>query len=178
MQGAVRAPCMVRFGNHRPSQQRLSPHLASGTATQRALSADCLPALPEKIRNPTALRFRLLGVKAVLIGAVRFTFWRSTTGTMEATHGPAGYRWSHASFLSPFRGCRAAWTLLERIARVHGVESVFCPETFPTIACPPSCTVTFSTRIVCSPPRYRLSVSTCAAKVRASLLKARSALSC
>jgi hypothetical protein len=28
------------------------------------------------------------------------------------------------------------------------------------------------------PPRYRLSVSTCAAKVRASLLKARSALSC
>jgi hypothetical protein len=33
--------------------------------------------------------------------------------------------------------------------------------------------------IVCSPaPRYRLSVSTCAAKVRASLLKARSALSC
>ena len=33
--------------------------------------------------------------------------------------------------------------------------------------------------IVCSPrPRYRLSVSTCAAKVRASLLKARSTLSC
>ena len=33
--------------------------------------------------------------------------------------------------------------------------------------------------IVCSPrPRYRLSVSTCAAKVRASLLKARFALSC
>ena len=33
--------------------------------------------------------------------------------------------------------------------------------------------------IVSSPlPRYRLSVSTCAAKVRASLLKARSALSC
>ena len=33
--------------------------------------------------------------------------------------------------------------------------------------------------IVCSPPpRYRLSVSTCAAKVRASLLKAPTALSC
>jgi hypothetical protein len=33
--------------------------------------------------------------------------------------------------------------------------------------------------IVCSPPpQYRLSVSTCAAKVRASLLKARFALSC
>src|ERR1700739_4954853 len=48
-----------------------------------------------------------------------------------------------------------------------------------TIACPPSFTVTCSTRTVCSPPlRYRLSASTCAGKVRASLLRARSALSC
>jgi hypothetical protein len=46
-------------------------------------------------------------------------------------------------------------------------------------ACPPSFTVTCSTRTVCSAPlRYRLSASTCAANVLASLLKARSALSC
>src|ERR1700731_3189939 len=104
---------------------------------------------------------------------------------MEAANGPACHGGSHARPPGSLRGRGTTRALLERIDRVHEDVSTFSGEprppweTLPTIACPPSFTVTCSTRTVCSPPlRYRLSASACAAKGRASLLNARSALSC
>ncbi|MDD1533823.1 hypothetical protein C7U89_17555 [Bradyrhizobium sp. WBOS4] len=54
-----------------------------------------------------------------------------------------------------------------------------CCATFPTIALPPSCTDRFCTVIGRSPlPRWRLSASICAAKVRASRVNVREIPSC
>ena len=52
-------------------------------------------------------------------------------------------------------------------------------STVPTIACPPSFTLTCCTTTFCSPPvRYRFSASNCMANVRASLFSARSEPCC
>jgi hypothetical protein len=137
--------------------------------------------LSKKVREGPALVPRLVREKPVPVCAVALALRRSASSSVKAANSPAIHRGSLARLLSPLRGCRAPRAFLEGIDRVHEVASVFLGEplppweTLPTIACPPSFTVTCSTRTVCSPSlRYRLSASICAAKVRASLLKARS----
>src|ERR1700732_1513803 len=124
-------------------------------------------------------------MEPVLKGPVRLPLRRSTARTVEAAHSPACHGGSLAPLARAFRGCRAPRSYLKGILPFHVYGPCFSKAppppclTLPTISCPPSFTVTCSTRTVCSPPvRYRLSASTCDTKVRASVLKARSALSC
>ena len=86
---------------------------------------DCLPRLPEQIRNQTTLRSCLFRMKPVLIGAVRLALRCSTAGAVKAAHSPAPHRGSLAPLARALRGCRAPRALLERINRVHEVRSVF-----------------------------------------------------
>jgi hypothetical protein len=140
--------------------------------------------LPEEARKQMALLLSLFrGAHAYKLRSPR------PSALHRARHGngirPTPHRGCSAPLARALRGCRAPRSFLEGIFPFQEDGSFFSEEplppcvTAPTIACPPSFTVTCSTRTVCSPPlRYRLSASTCAAKVRASLLKARSALSC
>ena len=133
---------------------------------------NCFSRLPEKLRQGASFRLSLFRMKP---GRRR----PPTTSSMKPANGPAPHRGSHARLLRPLRGCRAPRRLLEGILPLLPFHED-CPvlseplppcATLPTIACPPSFTVTCSTRTVCSPAlRYRLSASTCEAKVRASLL--------
>jgi hypothetical protein len=164
-----------------------SPARATSPASLLSLTwngGDRLPRLPEEVRKQAPLFLSLVRVEPVSISSVRLALRRSTARAVEAAHCPAPHRGSLAPLARALRGCRAPRGFLEGILPFHGDGSGFSKEprppcvTGPTIACPPSFTVTCSTRTVCSPLlRYRLSASTCAAKVRASLLKARSALS-
>lgn len=108
-----------------------------------------------------------------------------TAGSMHSAHFKASDRWCPTGFPAALRSRPAPWG--EMHGQLHGVDLDFFAHplpplpwfTLPTMACPPSLTETCCTMTRCSPPvRYRLSASTCAAKVLASLLKARSALSC
>ena len=75
--------------------------------------------------------------------------------------------------------CRPCAFLRRKTLLVWGKRLLPCHprplSTAPTIACPPSFTLTCCTTTFCSPPqRYRFSASICMANVRASLFSARS----
>src|SRR5690349_7911219 len=107
-------------------------------------------------------------MEPMLVGAVHPALWGSPASTMEAANRPSSHGRRPTPLLGPFRGCRAPQGFLEGILPFHEVGSVFFsegplppPAILPTIAWPPSLTVTCPTRIVWSPtPRYRLSAST------------------
>jgi hypothetical protein len=128
---------------------------------------DCLPRLPDEVRKQAALLHSLRCMKPMLISSVCLALRRTTARAVEAAHGPAPHRGSLAPFARALRSCRALRSFLEGIFPFHEDGSLFSEEplppcvTVPTIACPPSFTVTCSTRTVCSPPvRYRLGAST------------------
>jgi hypothetical protein len=129
---------------------------------------DCLVRLPEQVRKQAAFLSGLVRMEPMLIGSVRRTLRCSTARTMEAAYGPTPHRGRPAPLARALRGSRAPRSFLEGIFPFQEDGSLFSEEplppcvTAPTIACPPSFTVTCSTRTVCSPPlRYRLSASTC-----------------
>ena len=121
---------------------------------------------------------------AVAIVAVPLAFRSPAASPVHPTDGPALHRRRSTRLPGALAASRAAFRP-RAFQALHGVDVIFFrhpaprAETLPTIAWPPSWTWTCSTVIFCSPPvRYRFSASIWAAKVRASLLKARSALSC
>jgi len=65
------------------------PHPPRSSLSLKWEGADCLPRLPEEIRNQTALVHGFFRMKSMLIGSVRLALRRSAARTMEAAHGPA-----------------------------------------------------------------------------------------
>jgi hypothetical protein len=137
------------------------------------------PCVPNQLSELAAHGDRLAGKLAVLQG-IAISNRRTAPSSMHSAHTKAPNGRRPAWLPTALRPRFASWREMYR--QLHGVDlDLFAhplplPSMLPTIACPPSLTVTCFTRTFCSPPvRYRLSASTCAAKVRASLLKARSA---
>jgi len=99
---------------------------------------------------------------------------RASTRPMEPAYVTSVHRWRSAPRLGAFRHCGTLARVNKTAPLVHGVarDFFFCPprETLPTMAWPPSFTVTCSTVIFRSPPvRYFFRASICVVKVRANL---------
>ena len=132
---------------------------------------------PDQLGNLSPPLYRLAGIAAVP-PVVAVATRRS--GRWAAVHPaalPAAHRGGLAWRPAP-RLCTAPGR--QEPGRMHGVDRrrwghappPFSPlATAPTIACPPSFTVTCSTRTVCCPvrPLWRFNVSTIIVKVRVSL---------
>ncbi len=181
---AVETRNRAQFLGQVPKQQRKSyRRLARGTkhrqhARKGILLGECrfkhlARLLQYRVDLATAFD-RFVGVEAILICAISLAFWRTATGAMKTANSPAAYSRSLARLASAFRHSRAAWCVLESVP-VHGVVFTFLdipppPWTLPTIACPPSFTLTCCTVTFCSPPvLYRFKASTWVANVLASL---------
>src|SRR5262249_40571061 len=121
--------------------------------------------LPCQLANPSSQLDGFPGVVAVSVHAVALSLGGTATCAVEAAHLPAVHGRRHAR-LPGALGCGlTAWAFLKGIHGIHGVVSDLRAApvppvvvTLPTIAWPPSLTVTCSTRTVCSPlVRYRFS---------------------
>ena len=97
----------------------------------------------------------LLGPQSMPIVRMRTTTRRSTTSAVQAANVPALLRRAFAPSPCTLSRCIASWRGPKAQNRVHGVNVVFRHHppppcvTSPTMACPPSCTVTRSTRTTC-----------------------------
>jgi hypothetical protein len=140
--------------------------------------------LAYKLANRSPTFDRLARKHAVFPAPIALTLWPATAravnpADLEASHGrgSAGL----AGSLGMRRTARGQVHEVDRgqfrhpsPSRRFGVASMS-----PTMACPPSLTLTCWTVTRCSPPvRYLLSASTWVAKVRVNLLNACDALSC
>src|ERR1700730_13254617 len=77
------------------------------------------PRLSNELREKAALRLSLLGIEAILVGAVGLALWRATARAMESTNAPTPHSGSFASLARTLRGCRAPCRILEFALRVH-----------------------------------------------------------
>lgn len=102
--------------------------------------------------------FGFCRIQPVPIHPVPLSLWPPAARAVEAAHSPSSHGWRLTPVFRPLRRGGALGRVLEGVFPVHGVVPVFCfcpppPElTFPTIAWPPSFTVTCSTVIFCCPP--------------------------
>lgn len=139
--------------------QTLTPSLAPVSSAQPTAallpSTSCASTESRKKPHDFTQCAGFLGPQSVAIIWMRSTRWRSTTSAVQAANVPAFLRRALAPSPCTLSRCIASWRGSKAQNRVHGVNVVFRHHppppcvTSPTMACPPSCTVTRSTRTTC-----------------------------
>jgi hypothetical protein len=119
--------------------------------------AQGLAGMAQQIGQRLLRRNGLGGIFTVPVHAIPLALWRAAASAMEAAYIPARHGWSLAVLPSALGSRCAARAAVARKRTVHGVDPEFpgpprpMPVTLPTMAWPPSFTVTCSTRMVWSP---------------------------